>query len=104
MQNATSKGIDEPLMLSESEAIKIASDYLKKERGFELALVKVFHIPGDSTEPMYAPFRGQPTWEIWFYPQGAAEWLPQEVIIYVDATTGEPWELNYGSPDDESVG
>lgn len=101
MQSKKSKSIDEVPMISELQAIKIARGYLKKESGSELPVIKASYIPGDSQEPMYVPFQGQPTWEVWFQQNVPVGWMISELTIYVDATTGEPWELNYGSPDDE---
>ena len=83
-------------MITEQHSIQIAQEYLLRKTGRKLRLMDVSYKEGASTS-----YITEPTWAVWFWLD--IEGVSGHVEMYVDATTGEPWQIDYGTPDDAST-
>jgi hypothetical protein len=85
---------DEVRMIGERQASDIAEAYLKRVHGSAMPVRKLVFIPGvESAASEEFPYCA--TWAVWFVLEAQAKWTFVECPIYVDATTGEPWEIDW---------
>ena len=82
-------------MITKQDSIQIAQEYLLRKTGREFRLANASYMEAASTS-----YITESTWEVWFWLD--IEGVSGHVEIYVDATTGTPWEINFGSPNDAS--
>ena len=78
-------------MITQERAVEIAHEYIKNRTGHDLRLM---HVSYEEGKP--GSYIAEPTWWVWFH--RPREGVTGQVEVYVDAASGEPWTLNYGSP------
>lgn len=74
-------------MITKQHSVEVAQEYLLRKTGRKFRLMNASYMEAASDS-----YITEPTWAVWFWLD--IEGVSGHVEIYVDATTGTPWELN----------